>query len=77
MNEKIKQLAEQATRNVESANSYHSTVFDKEKFAELIVAECCNVARHTILLGSGVDPNTFAGTVTTVQEIKKHFGVEE
>ena len=51
--------------------------FDVEKFAELIIQECCNVARRTILVGSGVNPNTFAGKVTAVQEIKKHFGVEE
>ena len=44
--------------------------------ADLIIAECSEVARRTILSGSGVDPNTFTGTVTTVQEIKKHFGVE-
>jgi hypothetical protein len=44
--------------------------------ADLIIAECSKVARHTILSGSGVDPKTFTGTVTTVQEIKKHFGIE-
>ena len=69
MNEKIKELAEQATRNVESANSYHSTVFDKEKFAELIVEEACRalhpMLRDQISRGQGVDL------------IKKHFGVEE
>ena len=47
------------------------------KFAELIVQECSEVARHTILIGSGVDPDKFTGTVTTVQQIKRHFGVEE
>jgi hypothetical protein len=55
MNEKIKLLAEQATRNVESANSYHSTVFDQELFAQLIVKECDLYARrnweHGTLLG--------------------------
>ena len=69
MNEKIKELAEQATRNVESANSYHSTVFDKEKFAELIVEEACRalhpMLRDQISRGQGVDL------------IKQHFGVEE
>ena len=45
--------------------------------ADLIIAECSKVARCTILSGSGVDPDTFTGTVTTVQEIKKYFGVEE
>jgi hypothetical protein len=54
--------------------------YDREairRFGDLIVKECAEVARQTILSGSGVDPNTFTGTVTTVQAIKKHFGVEE
>jgi NTP pyrophosphatase (non-canonical NTP hydrolase) len=51
--------------------------FDPELFAELILRECAEVARRTILSGSGVDPDTFTGTVTTVQAIKKHFGVAE
>jgi hypothetical protein len=51
--------------------------FDIEKFAELIVEECCTVTRRTILSGSGVDPDTFTGTVTTVQELIKHFEFKE
>ena len=51
--------------------------FDPERFAELIVRECVEVARRTILSGSGVDPDTFTGTVTTAEKIKEHFGVEE
>ena len=54
--------------------------YDREaitRFGDLIVKECAEVARQTILTGSGVDPDTFTGTVTTVQAIKKHFGVEE
>lgn len=45
MNEKIKLLSEQAVRNVESANSYHSLVFDKDLFAQLIVEECVSNLR--------------------------------
>lgn len=44
-------------------------------FAELIVEECIEVAKHTILSGSGVDPDTFTGTVTTAEKIKNHFGI--
>ena len=53
MNERIKQLAEQATDTVEIVNpdtgiTHHREFFDKEKFAELIVRECGNVAwQHT------------------------------
>jgi hypothetical protein len=43
MNERIKQLAEQATTRIEpTANSGEGWIFDKEKFAELIVRECVN-----------------------------------
>ena len=84
MNEKIKQLAEQATRNVESINSYHSVVFDKEKFAELIVKECAGIVEDYGLSLVGSDENYLGETLNLsirVQEagnkIKKHFGVEE
>ena len=70
MNERIKQLAEQATRNVESANSYRSMVFDKEKFAELIVKECADFADEHNDASEGV-------TLGVGKAIKQHFGVEE
>ena len=54
MNERIKQLAEQANElDYETFDEYnHKTVqhykFNKEKFAQLIVRECGNVAwQHT------------------------------
>ena len=92
MNERIKLLAEQATRNVESANSYHSTVFDMEKFAELIVQECAKLNRTQSYELSGVVVDTEDGhgfddvCLTTVKRVEqylagddllKHFGVEE
>ena len=46
-------------------------------FAKLIIKECSEIARRTILTGSGVDPDIFTGTVTTVQQINQHFKVEE
>lgn len=71
MNEKIRELFHQAY-------GYPIDVVGEqaEKFAELIIKECANVAKRTILAGSGVDPDTFTGTVTTVQEINRHFGVD-
>jgi NTP pyrophosphatase (non-canonical NTP hydrolase) len=44
-------------------------------FAELIVEECIEVAKRAILSGSGVDPDTFTGTVTSAEKIKEHFKV--
>jgi len=41
MNERIHELAEQATTYIEpTATSGEGWIFDKEKFAELIVQEC-------------------------------------
>jgi hypothetical protein len=51
--------------------------FDPERFAELIVRECADVTRRTVLLDFGIDPNTFTGTVTTAQAIERHFGIKE
>ena len=63
MNERIKQLAEQAT----SYNNSDGWLFDKQKFAELIVRECCialnPMLRDMISRGQGVDL------------IKLHFGM--
>ena len=76
MNEKIRQLAEQATRNVESGNSYHSMVFDKEKFAQLIVAECI----HQVLTGIKCNPPQAEPpeiAKTLARRLQQHFGVEE
>jgi hypothetical protein len=47
--------------------------FDPERFAELIVKECSDITRRTILLSFGIDPDTFTGTVTTAQAIERHF----
>jgi hypothetical protein len=62
MNERIKELAEQAT-NIEYGvdNGFDRVTFDKEKFAELIVMECAD--QCTIILD--------------YHAILAHFGVEE
>lgn len=72
MNEKIKNLVEQCT-TVEHGviqprsrgDVYH---FDKEKFAELIIRECAQIARHdAVRKMSGED---------IADMIEMHFGVE-
>jgi len=68
MNERIKELINQSYLNVQSQNGRDITYFDKEKFAELIVRECCAVADEAeksdvLFLAS--------------KFIKIHFGVEE
>ena len=70
MNERIKQLAEQATTIEYGADrGFDRVTFDKEKFAELIVRECANL--FEIEYGtSEVSGNEVA------KVLKKHFGVE-
>ena len=71
MNERIRQLAEQATSIVEMvgpqgyASSYAN--FDKEKFAELIVKVCV----EQIFNRESSDGDWYQ------DDIFKHFGVEE
>ena len=47
MNEKIKQLAEQATTYIEpTSTSGEGWIFNKEKFAELIIRECVDIVEN-------------------------------
>ena len=81
MNEKIKELAEQSYEAAtittidpftqEVVTDYidgTKLIFNKEKFAELIVRECVAVAYEHNNSGEG-------GVVA--EQIKQHFGVEE
>ena len=66
MNERIQELAEQAT----GAEEYDGfRYFDKEKFAELIVRECCQFEKSY-----GGDAGLIARDYS--RKIKEHFGVE-
>ena len=64
MNERINELAEQATTIEYGADRGFFLLLDKEKFAELIVRECADIAADQ----SAIRPE---------YRIKKHFGVEE
>ena len=84
MNERIEELAEQAT--IKTSHRYHTwgdriatetkEVFDKEKFAELIVRECMNIARN---VGHISEPDDWAldRCYEIEQRIQDRFGVEE
>jgi hypothetical protein len=71
MNERIQQLAEQATCFKEGVTEglYDIEIFDKEKFAELIVRECMNV----------LDPgeHQLIARFQARKWLAEHFGVEE
>jgi hypothetical protein len=65
MNEHIKQLA------LECYNPYSN--FDHEKFAKLIVEECCNVLQTETIRHDGYGYNQ--GFLH--KKLKDHFGVKE
>ena len=85
MNEKIKQLAEQAKKHAldamikitdrEQALKVYSESYDT-KFAELIVKECAKVCDDLDIDDWG-DKSFDDGTYYCSRAIKKHFGVEE
>ena len=95
MNMKIMELAAQAEEYMEIPmpdDVYHMgddifrrhKIFNREKFAELIVRECAGIVEDYGLSLVGSDENYLGETLNLsirVQEagnkIKKHFGVEE
>ena len=68
MNERIKQLAEQAGLNDAYMN------FDHKYFAQLIVRECVDICQDT---DGEEDAMALCGRQDCAVEIKQHFGVEE
>ena len=64
MNERIRELAEQATDDILGVK-----ILDKKKFADLIVKECVSV------VADAVDHREPASTYA--DKIREHFGVEE
>ena len=70
MNERIRELIKQATTYIEpTANSGEGWIFDKEKFAELMVQECY-VALFPAL-------RDMISRGQAYEMIRQHFGVEE
>ena len=77
MNERIKQLAEQAQQCAEYVTPQGLECFDmfKEKFAELIVRECI----LTIQMGitrDGPDTEKYLRSMKHIRQIEEHFGVK-
>lgn len=82
MNERIKQLAEQATLAVTKPDGHYIVQEWQAKFAELIVKECAEViddGRFSIMECEGnshrVSYNN--GIYYALSSVKKNFGVEE
>ena len=83
MNERIRELAEQAAENtrLQHNNAYWRMQDElaedatwREKFAELIVKECAN--HCDLLLDHKISSEWSRGTHDCSRAIKKHFGVE-
>ena len=73
MNERIRQLAEQAgSTHKQNLGVYQFYTDELEKFAELIVKECGDVAYNAYW----ENPETVRG-IHIKEKIKQHFGVEE
>jgi hypothetical protein len=78
MNERIRLLAEQATTYIEpTSNSGEGWIFDKEKFAELIVKECMNRVRSRQQFAGEDQQNVTQAFDLLVYDLESHFGVEE
>ena len=68
MNERIRELAKEAAREMNETGTYSEPKF-QEKFAELIVNECQTVVEWAISVDSTID--------RVPMLIQEHFGVEE
>jgi hypothetical protein len=82
MNERIQKLIEQAT-STQGPTPYNPLtfeVFDKEKFAELIIFECTKVAIFKdsgMVASADVAGYMAAGRSTAARMIREHFEVEQ
>ena len=65
MNERIKELEKQCW-------DHQTNHLDTEKFAELIVRECADIAKHHVM-----NISTYADADFVDEQIKEHFGVKE
>ncbi len=68
MNERIRQLAEQAGYEKDMFGIGHWDMPECKKFAELIVRECASIVEDAV--------NHREPASTYVDKIKEHFGVE-
>ena len=70
MNERIRELINESTcfKEGDTEGKYDIEVFDKEKFAELIVRECAAEADKQTIYCRGIPWGKW---------IKEHFGIEE
>jgi hypothetical protein len=68
MNKLLQEFAIQS--GLPTALDYHQKRY--EKYAELIVQECADIAKHHVM-----NISTYADADFVDEQIKQHFGVEE
>mgnify|MGYP003333335717 FL=1 len=73
MNPRIQELIKQATI-LEDDELFVREVFDREKFAELIVRDCVNVLNKRYM---GDQNREDMEVRRCVEDVKRHFGVEQ
>ena len=81
MNQRIRELIKQAgytqAHYYSDDGPFVPAEFNKEKFAELIVRECCETVERRYKYSNGT-PVSFWQMSQDVQDLlKEHFGVEE
>jgi len=79
MNERIKQLLNEATSGLEPDLSLQRTVTlnEMQKFAELIVKECLEACSRANEIRHFVPPTQEQVVLSCMREIEEYFGVEE
>jgi hypothetical protein len=75
MNERIKELAKEAAREMNETGTYSEPKF-QEKFAELIVQECMKICKDhpSIIFKNEWDADVVSPDI--VSRLESHFGVE-
>lgn len=75
MNERIRELAKQCTSWSEGSTWTSREIFDKEKFAELIIRKC--ISQIALIGISNFENEDISWTVeTAIANIKEHFGIK-
>jgi hypothetical protein len=74
MNEIIKELIDRCTTHYNGGLGTEIEVFDKEKFAQLIVGECIKICSD---VEADTEMDLSDGALVCMAEIKEHFGVSE
>ena len=79
MNERIRELAEQATKQVTKPDGHYIVQEWQKVFAELIVQECAKeiIRQNHNIASTEWEEGYEAGFQTASTLILKHFGVEE